>query len=664
MSISLPKRTIAVGLAIAVAFSLTGLALVFPVAYADDTTAHTIEQLQDQINSLQAQLAALSGGSGSGGACFAFTRDLYNGVGSGTDVTALQDYLTGTGHFTFSGGSTGFFGPITQTAVAAWQSANGVSPPAGYFGPISRTQYNSMCTPGDGGDGDGGADVGDLEGEEGTFKNFELLGDPSSETVFEADTQNVLGWKYEAQDSDLRTERVRVRFDGTDGTNSTVGGSRTNKPWKIVKEVCLLHGTDEVACEDADSSSDWSEATTNIYEKTFAGLTEVTREGDESEFFVQLRTLSTIDSSENDEQWTVSVRQNGVRAEDAAGEDVTGPGDNTTIVETFTLDTDPQGKLELNLDSDKNEDHVIEADSTSNTTDVVLLTWEQEVKEGAVTITDLAVRITTASAGGTGGVGDILASIDIYRDGSKIKTESVASGVATTTITFDNIDQTQDVNTEEWMIKGKVKKLDGVALGFNEADGVILSIQNGDVTAEAGNSDTVTVTGGTVTGGEVIFYTEGIQVAFVDASASKVVDGAANSTDDEGEFVIRFDVTAFGSDIYVQDGATEASLAVGGNAGASATTTTGTVDAATTTSVTLDHDGTNGSNSNFKVGKSNTQRFTLTVSITANTGSTDFVRAALTAVGWATSDVSTSTALYTFDLSEYETPQITLVPRT
>ncbi len=152
ITISLPKRAIAVGLAFAVAILLTGAVSVIPTASADHTDAHTIEQLQAAIDDLQAQLAALSGGGGGGGECYAFTRDLYNGVGSGADVTALQDYLTGTGDFTFSGGSTGFFGPITQSAVSSWQAANGVAPTAGYWGPLSQAQYNSVCTPGDGGD--------------------------------------------------------------------------------------------------------------------------------------------------------------------------------------------------------------------------------------------------------------------------------------------------------------------------------------------------------------------------------------------------------------------------------------------------------------------------------------------------------------------------------
>ena len=74
------------------------------------------------------------------GAAYNFTRSLTIGA-QGDDVRALQDYLTTTGHFSYSGGSTGRFGAVTQAAVAAWQKANGVSPALGYFGPKSIAKY-------------------------------------------------------------------------------------------------------------------------------------------------------------------------------------------------------------------------------------------------------------------------------------------------------------------------------------------------------------------------------------------------------------------------------------------------------------------------------------------------------------------------------------------
>ena len=109
------------------------------------SSAVTIDELLAQIVALQAQLQTLQGGSSTVSTAdkCSFTRSLT--VGSrGDDVTCLQKYLTSAGHYTYSGGATGYFGSITRTAVAAWQSANGVSPTAGYFGSISRAKYDSL----------------------------------------------------------------------------------------------------------------------------------------------------------------------------------------------------------------------------------------------------------------------------------------------------------------------------------------------------------------------------------------------------------------------------------------------------------------------------------------------------------------------------------------
>lgn len=123
---------------------LSGAAMLAPVvAHAQTDTAALIATLQAQIAALQAQLTALAGGTVSTGAKCSFTRSLT--VGSrGDDVTCLQNYLTGTGHYTYSGGATGYFGNVTKNAVMAWQAANGVSPAAGYFGSLSQAKYNGM----------------------------------------------------------------------------------------------------------------------------------------------------------------------------------------------------------------------------------------------------------------------------------------------------------------------------------------------------------------------------------------------------------------------------------------------------------------------------------------------------------------------------------------
>ena len=75
----------------------------------------------------------------SAGAC-SFTQSLT--VGSrGDDVKCLQTYLN-------VSPQSGYFGPLTQAAVAKWQADNGVSPAAGYFGSISRAKYNALVAGG------------------------------------------------------------------------------------------------------------------------------------------------------------------------------------------------------------------------------------------------------------------------------------------------------------------------------------------------------------------------------------------------------------------------------------------------------------------------------------------------------------------------------------
>ena len=73
---------------------------------------------------------------------FAFTDDLTLG-NQGIGVSALQQFLIADGYLKIST-STGYFGQLTKTALATWQSAVGISPAAGYFGPISRKKINAV----------------------------------------------------------------------------------------------------------------------------------------------------------------------------------------------------------------------------------------------------------------------------------------------------------------------------------------------------------------------------------------------------------------------------------------------------------------------------------------------------------------------------------------
>ncbi|MBI4134777.1 MAG: peptidoglycan-binding protein [Candidatus Sungbacteria bacterium] len=147
MSNALKARLKVAVVSAATAVSITGAMALLP----NVVRAVTIDELLAQIAALQAQITQLQGGSQGGGtaAKCSFTRSLT--VGSrGDDVKCLQQYLNASGYQVSASGAgsagseTTYFGPATRAAVGKWQAGNGVSPAAGYFGPLSQAKYNSL----------------------------------------------------------------------------------------------------------------------------------------------------------------------------------------------------------------------------------------------------------------------------------------------------------------------------------------------------------------------------------------------------------------------------------------------------------------------------------------------------------------------------------------
>ena len=142
--------------------------LVGPVAPVGAATAEELAQsiadAQALLNSLTQQLTAMQAGTtdttdttgttASVSACSGITFSRNLTVGSkGDDVKCLQALLnqsadtqvasTGVGS---TGNETTYFGALTKAAVAKYQAKNGISPVAGFFGPITRTNISSMLT--------------------------------------------------------------------------------------------------------------------------------------------------------------------------------------------------------------------------------------------------------------------------------------------------------------------------------------------------------------------------------------------------------------------------------------------------------------------------------------------------------------------------------------
>ncbi|KKW19240.1 MAG: hypothetical protein UY63_C0017G0017 [Parcubacteria group bacterium GW2011_GWA2_51_10] len=154
-------KTMSKALATNVATVLVGFGLVIGLsfAFAAPAKAQSVSDLQAQINSLMAQLAALQGGASSS-SCFTFTRN-HKQSDSGGEVMEVQKFLnkfadtqvavSGPGSV---GNETSFFGGLTRAAVVKFQNKYaadiltpvGLSAGTGFWGPSSRAKANALCT--------------------------------------------------------------------------------------------------------------------------------------------------------------------------------------------------------------------------------------------------------------------------------------------------------------------------------------------------------------------------------------------------------------------------------------------------------------------------------------------------------------------------------------
>ncbi len=132
-------------------------ALLSAIQSMQSELSQTVTQIQSMATSLTQAASALTAGANNGTASnttttassttnsgtttgpYDFTEFL--SVGSADqEVEDLQQYLTTKGYFT--GPVTGYYGALTQAAVAAYQTAHGINP-AGYVGPSTRAAMNA-----------------------------------------------------------------------------------------------------------------------------------------------------------------------------------------------------------------------------------------------------------------------------------------------------------------------------------------------------------------------------------------------------------------------------------------------------------------------------------------------------------------------------------------
>lgn len=607
---------------------------------------------EDKADEARAVLKDENTGGTTGGSCsYTFTRDLKVGA-QGQDVMELQKFLNSSADTTVSlsgagskGMETMYYGPATAAAVSKFQvkyaadilTPLGLTKGTGFFGASTRAKANAVCKgglpdvptpPGDDDDDDAVGDDDDddaMSDEEASLENFDALGDPSNEELGEGDEEvAVYGFEFEVEDGDVEVNRVDVRFEMT-------GDSDEDKPWRVFDQVVLMDADGEVIAEaDAGKKDDWDKDGT-AYEIRFSDIDDARFDaGETAELQVGVTVADNIDDSdiEDDEmEWSVWIPNDGVRATDGAGLDqYTGDADDLADAdheETFTIQKAGEGtELKLSTASSNPDASTIKVDTEDTTDDVTLAVFKLAAEEDEVTVNKIVLFATTS----TTSLGNVISDLAIEVDGKRyddwsyeVTSASGAGGDAigsneSAWIIFDLED-----NDDEFTIKGdddvEVKVLADLKKQNSDttyANGTTLEVdvtatERDEWSAEDVNGDELLDADktGTGNGEEHTLLGEGIFAEIVSTDAD--VNAGDNNANDEGNFVIKFDVTAFEDTFYLGSTTAQAVTFHVEKDGATVSTTT---TASITSTATKDT-----STGNYRVDEGETETFTLNVSI-------------------------------------------------
>jgi hypothetical protein len=509
-------------------------------------------------------------------ASYTFTRNLTIGS-TGADVTALQNFLISNGN-TIPAGATGYFGAQTRDALVAYQAAKGITPAAGYFGPITMASINAntvVVTPTVAGCPAGaafnsltGAPCGVVStvpgctagalfssttgascttggttsgagittpGAEGTI-TVSASNAGLNSSVYEGDTAKVLGIKVEAKSSDILVQRVKVGLG-----NSTAIYNR------VLDAIHIMDGSTVLASKDLNSSTVVLESGT--YYVYITGLDVLVLKDTSKILTVAVDVKGVVDSTYRPTTRTISVPASGVRGIDGAGIDQVSGG---SVSRTFSVSTDlvesASLKTSISASSPAATTVIASSGSLQNEADkVTTLVFRVKAERDDVLVNDITVSATTSAA-----TADLVTTAYLY-DGS---TELDNSAISNTTglATFSNLDLLINKDsTKTLTIKLDIRNASSTAVT------VITSVDGTLIDAENSMGDTVTSVTGSATGESMRVQKAGAVFTLV-GTPTLVKSPIGNTASSTFLTSFTFDVSAEGEDVEV---ATTSAFVVG-----------------------------------------------------------------------------------------------------
>jgi peptidoglycan hydrolase-like protein with peptidoglycan-binding domain len=551
--------------------------------------------------------------TGSTNSCASFTRSLTIGS-TGADVVSLQMFLESKGFLTIpTGVSRGYFGGLTQSALARYQASVGIAPAAGYFGPITRADLASKCgntIPNNPNPND------DFDGDEASLEAFDFSSGDDSD-VEEDRSADIAEIEFDVEDGDVRLDRVDLQFANADGNDST-------DVWDALDKVELIIDGDvvgEADLSDEDEYLDEDDGTVRI-----SGINEKIDEGDTVNIIVRVTAQNNVDTDDQD-TFVVNVVEDGIRATDAKGIQQY-VGNDSEEVEFDVQEAGADEELNVSSSKDDLDSTTLKVEDDKKSDMHAIFAFDLEAEDNDIEIDTVELVLETSAT-----TSNMISDLVLEIDGEEFDDWSyVDGGTSTRTIVFDiDGDYTIDADDEVTAVLYAEFK---AANGTNYSSGVTIEASIEDGAIEGEGADDV-ISDGTANGETHTLATEGIVV-----DKSGFSDEGSSSNNDAGtsrDYTFSFEVTAFEEDFYIATSSVNIFAE-----GAGSVSTTFTVDS----TANEDTDGV------FTIEEGETEVFTVVVTV-SNVSTSGQYRVGLDSVDYTTNSNGVS-GLETKDLNNTE----------
>ena len=602
----------------------------------------------------------------------------------------------------------GVYGPMTKAAVMAWQSAHGLVAD-GVVGPNTMAAMNSMsssssssssdetlcpngmtlasncsaapastptdvtlcpngmtlasnCTqPAGSTSGSTSTSTGALTGGAGSVVLSSTTADVESTATESKDNVKVLGFKVEAQDSDIAISNLQIKMKNTNYSNSS------EKLSDYIDGINVVMGNDEVGSADVSDFTRDS-GSPDVFTVSVPLTNAIVREGDKNTFYVEVNSGS-IDSADLDATWNIKVST--IRYQDATGV-VLAETFNSSSATTWTGDgaelfsyqsSSANDNITVQSSSSNPDATTVSVQSTSKTNDVLVGAFRLRTDSDSsdIKINELPISVTFGSNSSLGSGSDwadsVVSNLKVSIDGTSYDADLASAddgtspGAGTAVYRVDLSDSDVYVNAGDTVTVKIYVDLNQESSNYDDGTTIVASMAADAMDAEGADTLGNTEKDGSYTGNTQTLKTNAVNASLTSASFDTYGTSDASATVAQKYVATyNFKVTASeDTDIYLP--LNTFSFGTAGTQGVTYTVTGG----ATVLSASLSSNADKGSNG-FLVRAGDTESFTFKVYVEGN-DATNTV--ALTGIWYEESDATPdgtpkiSTGLQDFEVSTY-----------